>query len=577
MLKPYRAKIFFGYLLLFMFLTFLLISPLLTRIIVDDVIYAGKFEPEQQKILYTVLLILIGFALSRALVLYSRVIIFESISQNVIYDLRTSLYKHLNSMPYRFYDKHRIGEIMSRMTGDIEAIRNFLAVGIIQIVEQSIFFFGSLIIIFFLSVKIGLVLAAITPILTYIAFKYDKRIRPAFHQIREQNAILNTRTQENIAGVRLVKAYDRQDYERQLFDEENHKQMNFGIKITKIFSNFHPLLEFISSSISALLILIGGYLAVTGAISTGTIVAIFGYLWMITQPTRNLGNLLNMVSQTIASGERIFYYSDFGSYIKESKNPKFPEKFEGHITFENVHFSFGDEIILNDISFDIPIGNTFAIMGATGSGKTSIVNLLGRFYECYKGAVKIDGINVKDYELKKLRSQIGYVMQETFLFSDSLAGNIAFGNIDADMEDVKKAADTAQASSFIADKDEGYDLIVGERGTGLSGGQKQRTAIARALLIEPKILVLDDSTAAVDMETEYRIQKGLDETADKRTTIIISHRISSVQNADEIIILNKGKIQERGRHKDLLELKGLYYNIFMDQYQDYLETNKEVD
>jgi ATP-binding cassette subfamily B protein len=576
MLKPYRGKLALGYIMLLIFLSLILVAPMLTRIIVDDVISAGEFGTEQQKILYTLLALMVVFAIGRAVFAYFRLLIFEKISQDIIYDLRTGLYKHLSSLPFRFYDTHQIGEIMSRMTGDIEAIRMFIAGGLMQIFEQSLFYIGSLIFVFFLSYKIALILLAITPLLAFIGYKFDKNMRPAFNNIREQNAVLNTRTQENIAGTRLVKAYNRQDHERKLFDDENYKQRDFGIAIAKIFSNFHPIIEIIASSTPAILLLIGGYFAVQGTVSTGSIVAIFGYLWMITNPTRQLANILNMITQTISSGEKLFYYSDFGSYIKNPANPKVPEKAKGHVVFDDVYFSYGDETVLSGISFDVEEGKTLAIMGATGSGKTSIINLLGRFYECYKGEVKVDGINVKEYDLKFLRKQIGYVNQETFLYSDSLAGNIAFGNMDADMEDVYEAAEIAQATEFIAEKDEGYDLIVGERGTGLSGGQKQRTAIARALLINPKILVLDDATASVDTETEQKIQQGLKSRKNKSTTIIISHRISAVQDADEIIVLDHGKIAERGKHAELLEQQGIYHEMFMEQYQDYMKVSKEV-
>lgn len=576
MLKPYRWQLVLGYFMLTLFLSLILVAPLLTRIIVDQVIYAGTFGPDEQKLLYLVITFMMLFAASRAVLAYFRLLIFEKVSQNIIYDLRTNLYEHLHTMPFRFYDKHQIGEIMSRMTGDIEAIRNFIAGGLMQIFEQVVLYFGSLIFVFFLSYKIALILLAITPLLAYIGYMFDKKMRPAFRDIREQNAVLNTRTQENIAGIRLVKAYNRQDYERKLFDEDNYKQMNFGIKMTKTFSDFHPIIEIIASSTPALLILIGGYFAISGTESTGTIVAIFGYLWMITNPTRQLANLLNMITQTISSGEKLFYYSDFGSYIKNPKMPKSPKKATGHIAFSNVHFSYGDENVLEDISFEVTQGRTLAIMGATGSGKTSIINLLGRFYECDKGTVKIDGIDVKDYDLKLLRRQIGYVTQETFLYSDSLAGNIAFGDVDADMTDVYDAAQVAQASPFIKEKDEGYDLIVGERGTGLSGGQKQRTAIARALLINPKILVLDDATASVDTDTEKKIQQGLKSRKNIGTTVIISHRISAVQDADEIIVLDKGMIAESGKHDDLIKNKGIYYKMFMEQYQDYISISKEV-
>ncbi len=576
MLKPYRKQLAIGYVMLFIFLAILLVAPLLTKTIVDDVIYAGTFGEKEQSTLYTVLLLMVAFAVSRALLVYFRLLIFEKISQNIIYDLRTGLYEHLNSMPFRFYDKHQIGEIMSRMTGDIEAIRMFIAVGLMQVVEQAVLYIGSLVFVFTLSYQIALILLAITPLLAYIGFKFDKTIRPAFNDIREQNAILNTRTQENIAGVRLVKAYNRQNHERKLFDEENYKQMNFGIVLTKIFSTFHPIVEIIASSTPALLLLLGGYLTIRGTVSTGTFVAIFGYIWMITNPTRQLANILNMITQTISSAEKLFYYSDFGSYIKDPKKPKQPKEQKGNVTFDNVTFSYSDETVLKDISFNVEEGKTLAIMGATGSGKTSIINLIGRFYECEKGEVTVDGVNVKDYKIKQLRKQIGYVTQETFLFSDSLAGNIAFGDMDADMEDVYEAADIAQAAPFIKEKDDGYDLIVGERGTGLSGGQKQRTAIARALLVNPKILVLDDATASVDTETEQKIQQGLKNRGKNCTTIVISHRISAVKDADEIIVLDGGSIAERGLHDELIDKQGIYYKMFMEQYQDYINIKEEV-
>ena len=577
MLRPYKKSLTLGLILVALFLSLRLVTPLLIPILVDDVMKAGQFGPTEQQLLYKVLAGLIALAISRAAFIYARSIIFEKISQNITYDMRVGMYEHLHTLPYRFYDRHRVGEIMSRMTGDIESVRNFFAIGIIQIVETIVYYLGSAIIIMCLSFKVGLVLLLVTPIIAAIAYKFDKTIRPAFQQIREQNATLSNRTQENIAGARVVKAYAREQHEEKLFDKENKKQRNLGIKITTIFSNFHPIIELVASIIPALLLLVGGYLAAQGAVTTGTLIAIFNYLWMLTMPMRMVGNILNMTSQTIASGERIFYYMDFGAYIREKNNAQYPEEFRGHVTFEDVCFSYGDEEVLTDISFDVKPGKTLAIMGATGSGKTSIVNLLGRFYECHHGAVKIDGIDVKDYKMKALRKNIGYVMQETFLFSDSLGGNIAFGDPDADQSAIEDAAEIAQARPFIEEIDEGYDLIVGERGNGLSGGQKQRTAIARSLLINPKILVLDDATAAVDMETEHRIQQGLKRATEDRTTFIISHRIASVKNADEIIVLDGGKIAERGVHDELLQKKGLYYNIFMDQYRDYLSIHgKEV-
>jgi len=312
-----------------------------------------------------------------------------------------------------------------------------------------------------------------------------------------------------------------------------------------------------------------GYLALKGDVTPGTLVAAVGYIWMIMMPLRNLSNTINIITQAISSGDRLFYYLDFGSEIKERPDAVFPEEFKGHVRFENVTFRYEDEPVLRNITFDVQPGHTLAIMGATGSGKTSIVNLLARFYECGEGAVKIDGIDVKDYKLRQLRRQIGYVMQETFLFSETLENNIAFGWPDATQEELDEAAAAACAAEYIDKLDEGYATIVGERGLGLSGGQKQRAAIARALCYGPKILVLDDATSSVDMETEYAIQQALKMDSATRTTFIISHRISAVKDADEIIVLETGAIAERGTHGELLKKHGLYYGIFMDQYRDY--------
>jgi ATP-binding cassette, subfamily B, multidrug efflux pump len=292
-------------------------------------------------------------------------------------------------------------------------------------------------------------------------------------------------------------------------------------------------------------------------------------------PLRNIPNTINLVTQAISSGDRLFYYADFGSDIKEKPDAVFPDEFKGAVKFDNVTFKYEDDPVLRHISFDVKPGNTLAIMGATGSGKTTIVNLLGRFYECSEGAVMIDGIDVKDYKLKELRRRIGYVMQETFLFSETLENNIAFGRPEATEEELERATEAACASEYVTRLEDGYNTIVGERGMGLSGGQKQRAAIARALCYNPVILVFDDATSAVDMETEYEIQKALKHEAARRTTFIISHRISAVKDADEIIVLENGIIAERGVHFELLKKRGLYYNIFMDQYRDYEAVSGE--
>jgi ATP-binding cassette subfamily B multidrug efflux pump len=568
LMAKYRKRTAGAVALLIIVMSTRLVTPYLTKIITDDVIKDGKVE-----ILPKVLWLLIILSIVRGVLIYARSYLFEDISQNLVFDLRHQLFAHLQELPYKFYDENRIGEIMSRMTGDIDGIRNFVAGGAITLLENLIYFVGALCILFAMNVKLTLIVIITTPILAFVARKFDKMIRPAFDEIREQNAVLNTRTQENISGVRVVKAFAREEYEKDAFSRENIKQLDKNINATFIWSKYIPFMDFISSLSPVVLLGFGGSMVVKGEISLGTLLAFTGYIWMITGPMRMVGWLINMLEQAISSGEKIFYYLDLGSSIKEKPNAVFPEEFHGHVRFENVSFKYKDDEVLHNIEIDAPPGKTIAIMGPTGSGKTSIINLIGRFYDCSQGRVTVDGIDVRDYKLKNLRREIGYVMQETFLFSDTIKANIAFGRPDASFDEIIKAAKIAEAHEFIMEMPDGYDTVVGERGTGLSGGQKQRIAIARAILKNPKILILDDSTSSVDMETEFNIQRELEKNMKGKTTFIIAHRISSVKNADEIIILDQGSIVERGTHDELLAKKGRYYGMYKDQYKDFEQLN----
>ena len=541
-----------------------LVSPYLTKILIDDIIRGGQVEK-----LGKVLTILIILTIIRSAFIYIRSYMFEDISQNLVFDLRHSLYTHLQHLPYEFYDNHSVGDIMSRMTGDIDGIRNFFAGGAISLIENFINFTGAIIATFTLDARLASILLIVSPILAYVATKFDKTIRPAFGAIREQNAVLNTKAQENISGIRVVKSFAREDYEKDIFSIENVKQKDKNIKASYIWAHYFSIMDFLSSLGPIILLAVGGYMAIRGTVSLGTLVAFTGYMWMITGPMRMLGWLINMIEQAISSAEKIFYYLDFGSSIKESDNPLFPEKFKGHIKFDDVSFRYRQNYVLKGVNIDVKPGETIAIMGATGTGKTSIINLLGRFYDCTFGHITVDDIDIKNYRLKDLRAQMGYVMQETFLFSETIKANIAFGRVDASMDDIINAAKIAQAHDFIIEMPEGYDTIIGERGTGLSGGQRQRIAIARAILKDPKILIFDDSTSSVDMETEYEIQNALARASADRTTFIIAHRISSVKDADEIIVLEDGKIAERGNHSTLLSEKGIYYTMFKEQYKDF--------
>ena len=565
MMKPYRYRVAFALFLQLLVILTRMLTPYITKDIVNEVIPAKDLE-----MLLPLCAALLGMVAVRALSTYFRSVILERTSQNVVFDLRTGLYAHLEELPYSFYDNHRIGEIMSRMTGDIEGVRNFLAGTIVTIFDNLLNFVGALVFLSFMSWQLMLSLLVFAPLMALTAYEFNKRIRPAFRDIREQNAVLNTRTQENLAGVRVVKAFTREDHESQLFEKENQKLLADNLVATRIWGTFVPLMELMSSMCTPVMLIVGGIMLVNGRMDIGTLVAVNGYVWLIMNPMRALSGIINTVVQAITSAEKLFYYWDFGSVLTEKPEAKAPEKYEGHVVFDHVTFSYGGETVLNDISFEAKPGQTIAVMGATGTGKSSLVSLIGRFYDVKSGSVLVDGIDVRDHKLKELRRQLGYVMQETFLFSDSLEDNIRFGRPDAPFEKVRKAAIVAQADEFIQKMPQGYNTVVGERGLGLSGGQKQRVAIARAVLNDPAILIMDDSTSAVDMETEYEIQQQLKDVLKGRTTFIIAHRISSVKNADQILVLDEnGTIAERGNHKELLAMKGIYYRMVQDQYKDF--------
>ena len=560
LLRPYRRKIVIGLLLQLLVILTRLVLPYVTKAVVNDVI-----TQQHTEFLLPLCGAILGLTLLRGCCNFFRSMIFERMSQNAVWDLRTGLYAHMEELPYQFYDKHRVGEIMSRMTGDIDGLRNLFAGGIVTVFDNALCFIGALIFMMTMSWQVTLMILAFTPLISLLAWAFNRKIRPAFRDIREQNAVLNTRTQENLAGMHVVKAFAQEAHEEEMFDRENDALCAMHLKASWIWSNFVPMMDLLGALCTPVTLLGGAYLVMHNQMDIGTLVGVTGYIWMLVNPMRQLSSIINMVAQAITSAEKLFYYVDFGSAIREPENARQPEAYEGHVVFDHVNFSYGDHPVLRDITFEAKPGQTIAVMGATGAGKSTLITLLGRFYDIQSGRILIDGVDVREHSLKPLRRRIGYVMQDTFLFSDTIADNIRFGQPDADMERVRRSAKVAQAQEFIEHMPEGYDTVVGERGLGLSGGQKQRTAIARAVLIDPKILVLDDATSAVDMETEYLIQQELKQVLRNRTTFIIAHRISSVKNADLILVLDDGAIAERGTHKELMAQGGIYYQMVMDQ------------
>ena len=571
-LGRYKGKFIAAIALLIMFIALNMVSPYISKLMVDEVIRGGD-----RRLFIVLLFAILIVAAIRGIVQYLRGYFLESVSQSLLYDLRNEMFTHLQGQSFTYFDDNRVGELMSRMTGDLEGIRAFIAGGVPVLLENFIYFIGTSIVLFSMNTRLALVSLAVSPFVAWLALRFDNRIRPVFSEIREHQAALNTATQENITGVRVVKAFAREDYEIEKFEKENRLNLEKNVK-SPISGQNTSCYGLYFGFCSVAVLWYGGRMVAQGVITLGTLVAFNSYLWMLIMPMRMLGWVINIMERAVTSGQRVFEILDTGSIITEKENPYQSETVQGHVTFENVSLHYKDQRALVDISLDVPAGNTIAIMGTTGAGKTTIINALNRFYDVSRGRVLVDGVDVRDWKLNALREKIGIVMQDVFLFSATIEENIMYGNPNATREEVIRAAKIADAHDFIMEMPQGYETIVGERGTGLSGGQKQRIAIARAIIKNPKILIMDDCTSAVDMETEFKIQQALKGIMEGRTTFIVAHRISSVKDADEIILLDEGRIIERGTHQQLLNRKGEYYNIYSQQYKDFkdFEGDRQV-
>ena len=463
---------------------------------------------------------------------------------------------------------------MSRMTGDMEAVRMLFAEGMFHFVRSIFYIVFVMAVLIPESLKLSLVSLALSPLIGFFAYRLGVRIKPVFRQVRRQYSDLNSTVQENISGIRIVKAFHQQCYEMEKFDEENNDYFTKNYNAAKIWSKYFPIMEFLGGMSTVLLLFYGGRLVIQGEITLGVWMQFNSYLWMLIMPMRMIGHIVNMFSRTSASAERIFNVLETEPEIKNKENAITVERLQGEVEFRNVSLSYDEEDILKNISFHASPGETVAIMGATGSGKSSLINLIPRYYEPTEGEVLIDGVDNRDYDLQNLRSQVSIVMQDVFLFSESIANNISYGQPGLDLEKIKRAASISSAREFIEEMEGGFEEVIGERGMGLSGGQKQRVSMARAIVEESPILILDDATSAVDMETEHQIQQALESMEQRSTLFLIAHRISSVRNADQILILDHGEIIERGTHEELINNKGHYYTMFKEQYKEVIDEEE---
>ena len=542
-----------------------MVYPQITQRIVDEVIIGGKME-----MLTGLLVGIVAVGIGRCIFGYCKEFSFDVLSSKIGAQIRKDLFRHIQTLSMNYFDNTNTGELMARVKDDVDKIWNAMGyVGMLTI-EVAIHVSMVLYCMFHLNWKLALI-----PLVTMIscgaiAIIMERKLDKIYEDISEENAVLTTVAEENLAGVRTVKAFAREKFEIEKFLSHNKRYYDLNISQLKVLVKYYPYFQFVGKALPVAMTILGGISVMHGNMTLGALVAFVEYSRNCTWPMEMLGWLTNDLSSAVASYKKIKKIYGETAMIKDEEQPVVLEQVKGDISFEHVSFSIEGKNILSDINFTVPAGKTIGIMGATGSGKSSIVNLLQRFYDVSDGAVKVDGTDVRKLSLKQLRSSISVVLQDVFLFSDTIEENIKMGQRKVmPFDEIRRAADCAQAKDFIEKMDEQYATVIGERGVGLSGGQKQRISIARAIAKQAPILILDDSTSALDMETEHEIQKTLNELKDT-TKMIIAHRISAVCHADEIIYLKDGGIAERGTHQELLAKRGLYYETYMAQYGTFL-------
>lgn len=563
-LKKYRVRMIVGLILVFIISLLVLINPQISGMIVDEVIEGQHYEK-----LGILLLIMIGVTLVRSLLRFTFLMCFESSSQGLVYDMREEAYRKLMKEDFNFFNKNRTGDLMSRQTGDMDAVRHMVSHVIYFSFENILVFLMALVMIFSVNVKMALCMLIVLPFTLAVTLSQRRHIKPAFDRVRDCFSSLNAFAQETIAGNRVVKAFAKEDYELEKFDRENDGYRDAQLNAASIWMKYIPMFEVLSQCLTIILMIMGGFMVIDGEMTIGNMVTVNGYLWMLNSPLRQAGWIINDLQRFLTAIEKIYKVYTTEPDIKQPEHVVEKKKLKGSVTFDHVNYYTNDDTVLKDISFHVEPGQTVGIIGATGSGKSSLVNLICRFYDVNQGRVLVDDIDVRNLNLQTLRGNIGIAMQDVFLFSDTIEGNIAYGNPDCTFEQVQAAAKIANADEFIREMPEGYDTIIGERGVGLSGGQKQRISLARAILKDPSIIILDDTTSAIDMETESLIQNELKKISDERTVFIIAHRISSIIHADQILVLDNGRLVERGTHEQLLAKKGYYSTVFHHQYGEF--------
>lgn len=559
-LRPYWKHTAGAYASLLGILALNTLIPQFIRWIIDTGIN-GK----QPDVLTWSVLALLGLTLLKGVFNYYEGILSETASQNVAFDLRNEIQKKLTQLSFSYHDQSETGELLSRAIQDVERVRFLTGRATLRILDGVLMLIVTAVVMLLMDYRLALLVFVTMPFLVYQALHFGAIFRPLSLQVQKQLAALTTAVEQNLRGSKVVKAYAQEKAEIERFDQENNRWFDLSARSARMQAVNVPLLFLIANMGTVAIILYGGSQVINKQITIGEVIAFISYLGQLIEPVRRLGLIIPAVAIAGASSERIFDILDTVSEVKDEPDAKSLSEIKGFVRFENVFFNYGKRKVLRDINFDIQPGQTVALLGSTGSGKSSIINLIPRFYDPTAGRILIDGVDIRQVTLHSLRSQIGIVLQETTLFATSIRENIAFGCENATDQDIIKAAKAAQAHEFIMQSPDGYDTQVGERGTTLSGGQKQRLAIARALLLNPRILILDDATASVDTETEYLIQQAFTQLIQGRTTFMIAHRLSTVRDADIILVMDAGRIAAQGTHETLLSTSHIYRAIYNQQ------------
>jgi len=540
----------------------MLVTPRLLQVLIDQGI-ATKDMPRVVKLAVA----MVGLVLVGALFRFLQGYLSEKASQGVAYDLRNELFAQIQRLSFSYHDRAQTGQLMTRATNDVEMVRQFTGMGFLQLLNAIVMLVGSVGFLVSMNWRLSLIVLLIVPLALTVFGFFATRARPMFTVVQQKLSALNTVLQENLAGVRVVKAFAREAYETARFGDTNVELRDTNVRVGKMIAFVMPLILAIANLGTLAVVWLGGLQVIGGALTIGELVAFNAYLLMLMMPVGMLGMILAMISRAGASAERVWDILQAQIKVKDKPDATPLPSVQGEVAFGNVSFRYfgSGENVLSHVSFVARSGQTVALLGATGSGKSTVINLIPRFYDVTEGWVTVDGHDVRDVTLESLRSQIGIVLQETTLFSGTIRDNIAFGRPDAQMVEVVAAAKAAEAHDFITEFPDGYDTWVGERGVTLSGGQKQRVAIARALLTNPRILILDDSTSSVDLTTEGRIQAALEELMKGRTSFVIAQRISTVLNADQILVLERGRVVTQGTHEELMETSPIYADIYYSQ------------